>query len=201
MAGEPAHLMRAREAASVARSMACAFEADPMASHLLPDPATRRAKLERAFRLFLKRLYLPDGNCYTIGDADGGALWLSPGAYPPSAAQQIRMLPGLARVFGLSRLPAALRDLAQMESIHPKRAPHWYLGFLGVAPAKQGRGLGTRLLEPVLRRCDAEGTAAYLETSNPANLALYSRHGFEVIAECDIRSGPHVWGMWREPRR
>ena len=201
MAAQPAHAIRAEETASVARSMAAAFEADPMASHLLPDPPTRREKLEKAFRLFLKRLYLPDGNSYTIGDSDGGALWLSPGAYPPSAIQQIRMLPGLARVFGLSWLPGALRDLAQMEIIHPKREPHWYLGFLGVAPAKQGRGLGPRLLEPVLQRCDAEGTAAYLETSNASNLPLYQRQGFDVIGECEIRHGPHVWGMWREPRR
>ena len=201
MAAEPARAIRGEETASVARSMAAAFEADPMASHLLPDPATRRPRLERAFRLFLKRLYLPDGNSYTIEDADGGALWLSPGAYAPSAAQQIRMLPGLAGIFGLGRLPRALRDLGQMESIHPKRGPHWYLGFLGVEPAKQGRGLGTRLLGPVLQRCDAERLPAYLETSNASNLPLYRRQGFEVIGECEIHHGPHVWGMWREPRR
>ena len=170
-----------------------------MASHLFPDGDNRRLRLERAFRLFLKQLYVPDGNSYTVGEAEGGALWLSPGAYPPGPWQQLRMLPGFAHVFGVRALPRAMRDLGQMESIHPKRVPHWYLGFLGIEPSKQGRGLGSALMQPVLERCDADRLPAYLETSNPANLPLYQRHGFEVIAECDIGDGPHIWGMLREP--
>lgn len=192
--------MRPTETDALASAMAQAFENDPMCIHLLPDARTRVARMGRAFRVFLKHLYLPNANSYAIGDTLGGALWLSPGAYPPSALQQVSMLPGLSRVFGLLSMRRCLRDVGRMESIHPEGPPHWYLGFLGVHPSKQGCGLGSSLLQPVLARCDADRTPAYLETTNVLNLPLYQRHGFTVSAECDLPRGPHVWGMWREPR-
>ena len=200
MRSEAPYLVRPTETDALASTMAREFEKDPMCAHLLPDDRTRVARMSRAFRLFMKHLYLPNGNSYAIGDTEGGALWMSPGAYPPSALQQLRMLPGLSRVFGLLSMPRCLRDVAQMDSIHPKGPPHWYLGFLGVHPSKQGRGLGSRLMQPVLERCDSDRTPAYLETTNVLNLPLYKHHGFMVSAECDLPGGPHIWGMWREPR-
>ena len=188
------------ESVSLAGVMARAFESDPMCVHLLPDQGRRLPGLERAFRMFLRRIYLPQQECYTVGDISGGALWLPPGKYPPSAWQQLCLLPGFSRIFGLLRTPGALRDLNCMEKMHPKEKPHWYLAFLGVRPSEQGKGLGSALIRPVLSRCDAERAPAYLETSNERNLSLYQRHGFKVVRECDIPNGPHFWGMWREPQ-
>jgi hypothetical protein len=47
---------------------------------------------------------------------------------------------------------------------------------------------------------DADGMAAYLESSNERNIALYGRHGFEITSEVAIPGGPRIWPMWREPR-
>ena len=89
--------------------------------------------------------------------------------------------------------------LARLEAAHPK-AGHFYLAVLGVEPESQGRGLGSALMFPVLRRCDAERIPAYLEASSPRNRDLYLRHGFEVTRELRVGSGaPPIWGMWREP--
>ena len=56
------------------------------------------------------------------------------------------------------------------------------------------------LMEHMLPRCDAEGTLAYLESSNPRNVAFYLRHGFEVTHEVQIGSSPKIMLMTREPR-
>ena len=187
------------ESAALAKVLARAFEADPMAAYLFPNPARKVNDMQRMFELFLSHVYLPGRECYATRDLQGGALWLPPMAYPPSARQQMNLLPGLLRLFGLRRTPSVLRDINHMETMHPKNQPHWYLAFLGVEPSAQGRGLGSTLLQTVLYRCDAERMPAYLETSNERNLTLYQRHGFEVINECDIPKGPHFWGMWRPP--
>jgi ribosomal protein S18 acetylase RimI-like enzyme len=37
----------------------------------------------------------------------------------------------------------------------------------------------------------------YLESSNPRNVPLYERHGFEVTAEHWLPDGPVMTYMWR----
>ena len=49
-------------------------------------------------------------------------------------------------------------------------------------------------------RCDREGALAYLESSNPRNISLYLRHGFEVIGEIRVGAAPLVTPMLRRPR-
>ena len=86
-----------------------------------------------------------------------------------------------------------------MDRFHPTE-PHWYLAIIGVEGAKQGRGLGAQLMEPALARCDEQGLIAYLESSNPANISLYQRHGFEVIGEIRVGDAPVVTPMLRPSR-
>jgi predicted GNAT family N-acyltransferase len=97
-------------------------------------------------------------------------------------------------------VPRGLRGLHLLESRHP-REPHFYLQFAGVAPGRQGLGIGSALLRPVLDRCDAEAMPAYLEATSPRNRAFYERHGFEVTDELVYPKGPPTWPMWRRPRR
>jgi ribosomal protein S18 acetylase RimI-like enzyme len=113
--------------------------------------------------------------------------------------QQLRLLPPLVRFLGL-RTASILGGLERMEARHPHDPPHWYLFILGTEQAAQGRGLGSALLDQGLARVDADGTSAYLESSNERNIALYGRHGFEMTNEVAIPGGPRIWPMWREPR-
>jgi [ribosomal protein S18]-alanine N-acetyltransferase len=58
------------------------------------------------------------------------------------------------------------------------------LGNLAVAPARRGRGVGTRLLRTVFQYARERGVRElYLEVrvSNTAAQRLYARHGFEVV--------------------
>jgi len=52
-------------------------------------------------------------------------------------------------------------------------------------------------LKDALLRCDGEGLIAYLESSNPANISLYERHGFRVMAEIQCRDAPPLYPMLR----
>ena len=67
--------------------------------------------------------------------------------------------------------------------------------------SSQGQGIGAELLKRGTTVCDSRGMPAYLESSNPRNVPLYERHGFEIRAQQAIgENGPTVWFMWREPR-
>ena len=91
-------------------------------------------------------------------------------------------------------------DAERLLEPHALTEPHWYLAAVGVAPDRQGTGLGRRVLTPLLDRCDSHGELAALETSSSDNLRLYERLGFEVRAEVEAPDGPHVWLMRRLPR-
>jgi GNAT superfamily N-acetyltransferase len=89
--------------------------------------------------------------------------------------------------------------LEETEKLRPKH-PHYYLEYMGVEPAFQGRGLGSFLLEDLTRRADQAGAGSYLETATPRNMSLYQRFGFQAIAEKKI-IGVLTWFMWRPPVR
>ena len=77
---------------------------------------------------------------------------------------------------------------------------YWYLWALGVDLPYQGKGVGGRLIRPVLEEADASRTACYLETENARNLAFYEKYGFQVVAEGRVpRLDLPTWSMTREP--
>jgi ribosomal protein S18 acetylase RimI-like enzyme len=190
--------VRGQDVPQLAAVLAAAFHDDPLNSWLAPHPERRADILTRGMSLELRAIYLPPGGCYTTTDLSGAALWAPPGRWKLPVARQLRLLPSFARLFGLQRLPQVLSGLATLERHHPEE-PHWYLAILGVAPDRQGQGLGSALLAHMLARCDADHLGAYLETSNQHNLRLYRRHGFQVRDQFDIPDGPHIWTMWRNP--
>ena len=122
-------------------------------------------------------------------------MWLPPGVMPDEEA--------LGAVFQASvpepRLSELFAVFERMGSYHPAD-PHWYLPLIGVDPACQRHGYGAVLLRPALAQCDREGIAAYLESSNPANLSLYQRHGFEVLDTIQVGSSPPIYPMLRRPQ-
>ncbi len=186
------------DAEVLSASLARAFDDDPVMSWMFPDEEARARRLPRMFRAMFTHIGLPRGEVYTTGDLAGAALWVPPGTWPFTRREQLRLLPSTMGGLGRRVLTAARFEL-MLEARHP-RQPHWYLSILGTDPARQGKGVGSALLRPVLERCDTEGLPAYLESSKEQNIAFYARHGFEVTGELSIEQTPSVWGMWRPPR-
>jgi GNAT superfamily N-acetyltransferase len=187
------------DASELAATLARAFYDDPVMSWLLPSDRARTRQLRTIFRLELRHLHLPNNQVYTTSEVSGGALWAPPHGWRTPPARLLRAMPRLGLTLG-RRLPAALRTLSAIEQLHPTE-PHWYLALLGTEPARQGTGVGSALLAPVLDRCDRDGVPAYLESSKQSNIAFYARHGFEVTGSVDLPGGgPRMWPMWRQAR-
>lgn len=184
---------------AVAHALARAFEDDPHFSWIVRAERRRLERLQAAFALFIRRLWLPHEESYTHERLIGGAIWMPPGTWHVGPWTQLRLAPSTIGVLR-NDSPRLIRALNFIERRHPRSPAHWYLPMIGVVPAWQGRGFGAALLRPVLDRCDAERLPAYLEASTPRNRALYERHGFTVLEECRYASdGPPLWRMWREP--
>lgn len=190
--------VRQADLPAVSSALARAFEHNPGMTWIFRNQERRVRQLERGFADYFRHLWLDRGDLYTINSLAGAAVWMPPGGWKAPALAQLRVFPGLVRNVRAD-LPRFLRFFSLVESKHPHE-PHWYLLLLGVAPELQGRGFGSHMMQPVLRRCDEERMPAYLETDSERNVALYERHGFRITEQFDLPSGgPPIWLMWRDP--
>ena len=193
------HRLAEHERPQLVKALARAFFADPVMQWFYPDDQRRMEQLEGLFGYFGEKVWFPHDETYTTAGVVGGAIWLPPDEWRVGALDQVRLLPGLISATGLRDLFRGLRGFNLMESKHPHDR-HYYLPVIGVSPEGQGKGLGTALLQPILKRCDEERMPAYLEATTPRGRACYERNGFEVTGELVLPKGPPMWPMWREPR-
>src|SRR5262245_18548049 len=171
-----------------------AFSADPAARWLYPDSNQYKVNFPNFVKAFGGKAF-EHGGAYAIDDFAGAALWLPPDVHPDEEA-----LAGLIqRSVPEHRLEEVLAVFQQMDSYHPSE-PHWYLPLIGVDPSQQGRGYGSALMEHALVQCDRDKKLAYLESSNPRNITLHQRHGFELLGTIRVGTSPPICPMLRKPR-
>ena len=202
MSQRPGPAVRRATAADVpalAGTLARAFRDDPVFRWLFPLGHSREARNAAFFEVELRHLHLRHNEVWTADEGASAALWDPPGRWKVPLTTLARVGPSLIRLLG-PRTPIGLLGLNRVEARHPP-TPHWYLAILGTDPDRQGRGLASAALAPVLARCDAEGTPAYLETATPENVPFYERHGFAVTGDATLPRGPLLWLMTRPPRR
>lgn len=175
-------------------SLVSAFITDPIARFVCPSSHDYLLSMPRFFREFGGASF-EHGTAYVSSDLRGAALWLPPGVHPNGD-----VLASLMRdMVDPHRLPDLLATFERMDESHPEER-HWYLPLIGVDPNAQGSGLGGALMHHAVAHFDREGALAYLESSNPRNISLYERHGFEVMGEIQQGAAPVVTPMLRRPR-
>lgn len=180
-------------------ALARAFSDDPVFAHLVPIGAPGRDRRMAAFFRFAAKGSLKRRALFVHPAGTSAATWRPPGRWQLPLSEIISGMPTMISALR-TRIPVALSALDLVESKHPTE-PHWYLEGLGTEPAAQGRGGGSLVLAPVLARCDADATPAYLESSKEQNIPFYERHGFRVTEEVALpKGGPPVWLMWRDPQ-
>jgi GNAT superfamily N-acetyltransferase len=161
---------------------------------------TRRTRRMQALMDYAFEKAFPTNEIYLSQENAGVAIW----DYPNQKKTTLQSIwRDIAFAFTVCS-PERAFQIAKMESyiqgMHPK-SKFLHLWFLGVLPPYQGKGVGSSLMNPVLLQCDQEKLPVYLETSNPKNVAIYSKKGFKVFHEWNILgTGPTVWFMHRAPQ-
>ncbi|HXW35784.1 MAG TPA: GNAT family N-acetyltransferase [Acidimicrobiales bacterium] len=177
-----------------------AFDDDPVPNYMFGSDRSRRIGLRKFFTIQLKRGYMPRGEVWTTPGRAGAALWGLPGTHRSAMRELMNLVPILPQFATGAHPLDAFRLLGEVDAARPKES-HWYLATLGTEPALQGQGVGSALMTHALKRVDAEGLPAYLESSKERNVPFYARHGFKVTRELQApRGGPKIWLMWREPK-
>ena len=169
------------------------FSADPCVRYIFPTPRTFMAGWP-TFVMAMGGRGMERGAAFVAAGAAAVSLWL-PAGVDPDLETMLGVLAGVPP----ERASVLGQVGEQIRSYHPEGA-HWYLAAVGVDPARQGEGLGSAMIKEGLRLCDAEGLPAYLESSNPRNIPLYERHGFEVMGVVQPGDYPPLYPMLRAAR-
>ncbi len=182
---------------AVARVLAASLADDPAIQNLVDDPSLH----ERLLRRHLSGLAHDTeqhgtGYLARIGGIPvGAALWYEPGSWRAADRN-----PRRGRTWGRQA-----RKLARVEDALVREAASedgWYLRAHGVDPRHQGRGIGARLIAPILEAADSHGVTCALHTSNPASRAFYERFGFVSVDALHpvVPGGPAYLRMRRHPQ-
>jgi GNAT superfamily N-acetyltransferase len=205
------------DAGPAADVLARGFLEEPGNVALIPDLGLRRTILATAApRLLRGSLRYGTVHGATVaGELGSVAVWQPPGV-PSVTVRDLRdQLIGNAR-----DAPTLARALPGAAAVLVRNAPRavglvrerqravtaasaglaWHLSFLATVPEHRGKGLARRLLERQLMRCDEDGVAAWLETTDPVNPPIYERFGFRTVLHVDDAAWlPGLWVMRRDP--
>ncbi len=163
------------------------------------DEARLELLLAGSFERLLRR-QLRNGRvlgAYDRAALVGVAAMVAPGHCQLPLPDKLGMLAMLLRAGALRRLPRIQHWLGVWKR-HDPDFDHWHLGPAAVVRARQGQGIGTRLMAEVCGELDRRQAIGYLETDKEANVRLYRRGGFEVVAEESVL-GVGNWFMLRHP--
>jgi GNAT superfamily N-acetyltransferase len=168
----------------------------------LPEDG-RMQRLTRWHELDAGHRGVATGTAWVTEDVTSVAVWSPPDGVPGAAPLPDDVREALARelpylsahrarvVAGTDEIVAAARP----------EAPHWWLRHLATRPSARRKGGAAAVLEPVLRRCDTEGTPAAAAAYSWAAVGYLRGSGFEVAAALRTADDAMpVWVVVRRPR-
>lgn len=124
------------------------------------------------------------GEVYLSDNKKGCALIL----YPDKKSTLTSILLDLKlilRTIGIENIGKALKREGAIKALQPK-TPLYYLWFIGVDPLYKNQGIGSELLNQVIKDSEKQNRSICLETSTLQNLSWYQKFGFEVYHELDL---------------
>ena len=186
--------VHAHREANVLATLTLAFSSDPANRWCWPGTADYLAAFPQFVRALGGGAFAAEC-AFEIAGGAGAALWLPPGVEPDEA----ELIAIVQRTVHASRQNDLYEVMQQMGRFHPSE-PHWYLPLMGIDPLRQGQGRGSALIRHALVPVDTDRRPAYLESTNPKNVPLYQRHGFELLGTVQVGSSPPIFPMLRPAR-
>ena len=177
--------------------MATAFRHDPVwGEYSFPGSRDRLDTATAFWHAYLSAMLRHRWSFLSPG-SESAAVWVPPGERELTDAQEHELEALLHELLGDAQAEVVVDVFERLDAAHPHHEPHHQLSLFGTHEDHRGRGTGMALLDACLVRVDAAGSAAYLESTNPANEPRYMSRGFEPFGRVDLAGGPSVTTMWR----
>jgi ribosomal protein S18 acetylase RimI-like enzyme len=154
-----------------------AFKNDPHTMWLLEksrDPMKLNILVDYVFDETIRK-----GEIFLSDDNNAAALWDSEKKEKLSFNYIYRNLNFLAKI-GFSSVIRILRSENMIHNNFHKYKKYCHLYLIGVLPEAQGKGLASKLMNPVIDKMKHLSIPIFLETANPINVEIYKKKGFSI---------------------
>lgn len=167
-----------KDKARVIEILCNSFEHDPHINWLVGEESGKPKRMKRLMAYAFEHAFI-NGTIELTDDVKAVALWKnhrSDKMNLPLGIENIRFL----SAFGFERLKRITQMENEISKRYPKNRFFEYLWFIGTQPSEQGKGYGSALLRPRLKKSSEENRSIYLETTTDSNVAYYQKKGFEL---------------------
>lgn len=176
---------------AVVKILTESFKHDPHITWLL-EKSNNKNKLEIIINYVVDETF-SIGAIYLSSDNLGVALWHSEKKEKFTFEYVKRNLSFLFKL-GISTVIRNLKSVKISHTHFPLKHPFCYLYLIGVLPEGQGKGLASKLMNPVLEDCKLNNKSVFLETANPKNVEIYKKKGF-VLTDSLKTSNTSIYFM------
>ena len=125
------------------------------------------------------------GDIYLSDDKNACALLLYPHKKSFSFKAVWLDIKLIIRAIGVHRIFKALNRESSIKRLQPK-VDMVYLWFIGVNPALQHTGIGSKMLSDILWKTKQQNLPVFLETSTVINIPWYEKFGFEIYEKLEL---------------
>ena len=191
------------EAINVSKMYERAFFNWSLAVALEPNDEIRRTKAHYFYVVSIRHL-IKYGEAYAPSPKmEGAAIWVHSDFYKMSTWQMIKN-GGLKTLYhlGVKKMMKGAKAIEFAENLTSEimEEPHYHLVWLGVEPELQRKGIGTELMNAMLKKFSEEKMKCFLDTQDEENIDYYERFGFKLIKESKLPDEDVTyWGMLWEP--
>jgi GNAT superfamily N-acetyltransferase len=184
--------------------LANAFRGYPFFEYCLGD-ANNYDRMAPGMFASLVRWTMLYGKAWTTSDLNAVALRQPPGTR--SIGFWSAMRSGLA--FSFLRMDSATRRrfsrttpiVAETHKRIMGDRPHWHCWMMGVLPARQGTGVGRRLMRYTFEQSDRAGLPCYLETFSESSVRVHESQFYSTREAIRIPETPlTLYAMVRPPQ-
>lgn len=160
------------------------FASNLSVNYIIKQDAKRISRIQALMDYSIEVCFM-FGEVLLSDDDKGCALIL----YPQRKRTTLRsILLDLNLIFRAIRLTGIIKAFKREGLIKERQAKDamLYIWFIGVDPLHQKQGIGTGLLEDLIKKADNQNLPTYLETSTLNNLPWYQQFGFEIYNQIEL---------------
>lgn len=125
------------------------------------------------------------GEVYLTDDRKACALVVLPDEKKTTIRSILWDIQLITGCIGLGNVSKAMSREGKIKKLQPKESLY-YLWFIGVEPDEQNKGIGSALLNQIIKDADIRQRTLCLETSTEKNLPWYQKFGLTIYNELDL---------------